>query len=344
MILAVMPACRRIPEPVPPLQTDTLLRGVDVSLLPAIRRAGGMWQTGKHTPGDMLSAMRKAGVNLVRLRVWNHDSSGVHSASAVASICEEARALGMKTLLSIHYSDTWADPAQQALPAAWKNLGMGSLGDSVSKFTQHVVAMARPDFVQIGNEINGGFLWPHGRADDTAGFHGLLRKAISAARQASQQTQIVLHYAGLDGAAWFFRQRATIDYDIAALSYYPLWHGKDTAAFALDLEMLRNHIRKPLLLAETAYPFTLGWKDQTHNVLGLETQCIPAFGASAVGQLAFMQMIDRTARGTTGMLGYCYWGGEWVAMPGIPGSAWENQALWDFNLQPLPVWKVFGSR
>jgi arabinogalactan endo-1,4-beta-galactosidase len=343
IILILLPSCRRIQEPVPAQSGDTLLRGVDVSLLPAIRKAGGLWYTGNYQPGDMLHAMHRAGVNLIRLRVWNRDSSGLHAPVAVAAVCAEARALGIKTLLSIHYSDTWADPAHQALPAAWKNLDLQTLGDSISQFTAHVLGQSKPDYVQIGNEINGGFLWPAGKADDTGTFHGLLRKAISAARQASQHTKIVLHYAGLDGAEWFFRQRATIDYDIAALSYYPLWHGTDTGAFALGLASLQKSTGKRLILAETAYPFTLGWKDQTHNVLGLESQCVPAYGASPGGQLAFMQMIDRTVRNTPGVLGYCYWGGEWVAMPGIPGSSWENQALWDFDLRPLPVWKVFAE-
>ena len=344
ILLTLLPSCRRIEDAVPAQPGDNLLRGVDVSLLPAIRSAGGAWQIGNQQPADMLHAMHRAGVNLIRLRVWNRDSSGLHAPAAVAAICAEARALGIKTLLSIHYSDTWADPAHQALPAAWKNLDLQTLGDSVSHFTAWLLGQSRPDYVQIGNEINGGFLWPAGKADDTVAFHSLLRKAISAARRASYHTKIVLHFAGLGGAEWFFRQRATIDYDIAALSYYPIWHGTDTTAFALGLAGLQKSIGKPLMLAETAYPFTLDWKDQTHNVLGLESQCIPAFGASPGGQLAFMQMIDRTVCNIPGVLGYCYWGGEWVAMPGIPGSSCENQALWDFNLRPLPAWKVFAGR
>ncbi len=342
LVLAV--GCRRGADPQPKEQVDTMLRGVDVSFLPAIRQSGRLWQIGKGEPKDMLLAMQQAGVNLIRLRVWNADTTGFHSPARAVEICAEARALGLKTILSLHYSDSWADPAQQRLPAAWQALDYPTLCDSVFAFTARWMVAARPDYVQIGNEINAGFLWPHGRAADTARFHGLLRKGIAAARKASPQTQIVLHYAGLDAAEWFFQQRASLDYDIAALSYYPIWHGKDTADFALGLAKLHKRIGKPVLLAETAYPFTLGWKDQTHNVLGLESQCIPAYGASAAGQLRFMQMIDRTVRETPGVLGFCYWGAEWVAMPEIPGSSWENQALWDFQLQALPAWKVFAER
>ena len=39
----------------------------------------------------------------------------------------------------------------------------------------------------------------------------------------------MLHNAGVDNAAFFFGNVSSLDYDIVALSYYPIWHGKDLA-------------------------------------------------------------------------------------------------------------------
>ena len=39
----------------------------------------------------------------------------------------------------------------------------------------------------------------------------------------------MLYNAGIDNAAFFFGNMSSLDYDIIALSYYPIWHGKDLA-------------------------------------------------------------------------------------------------------------------
>mgnify|MGYP000975911724 CR=1 FL=1 len=39
-------------------------------------------------------------------------------------------------------------------------------------------------------------------------------------------SEIILHFAGIEGSEWFFNQVNPIDYDIIGLSYYPIWHGK----------------------------------------------------------------------------------------------------------------------
>lgn len=62
----------------------------------------------------------------------------------------------------------WADPQKQNKPAAWTNLDFDALVNETGAYRARVIktlkdAGATPDFVQIGNEITGGMLWPDGQ-------------------------------------------------------------------------------------------------------------------------------------------------------------------------------------
>lgn len=57
-----------------------------------------------------------------------------------------------------------------------------------------------PEYVSLGNEINGGMLWETGRIENGNSLFQLLGQAIKATRSASPSTKIIIHYAGLDGA------------------------------------------------------------------------------------------------------------------------------------------------
>ena len=77
------------------------------------------------------------------------------------SLAARVKASGARLLLDIHYSDTWADPAHQTIPAAWAGLPFDSLEQRVETYTADAVAQlkhagALPDIVQIGNEIDAG--------------------------------------------------------------------------------------------------------------------------------------------------------------------------------------------
>jgi arabinogalactan endo-1,4-beta-galactosidase len=81
-----------------------------------------------------------------------------------------AKEQGMAVNLDIHYSDRWADPAHQETPAAWKNLSLDILKDSVYNYTMAVLQYLKsknlvPEMVQVGNETNNGMLWPVGRVE-----------------------------------------------------------------------------------------------------------------------------------------------------------------------------------
>jgi arabinogalactan endo-1,4-beta-galactosidase len=103
---------------------------------------------------------------------------------------------------------------------------------------------------------------------------------------------------------------------------------------------------KKVLIAETAYPFTFGYNDYTNNIIGLPSQILPAYPATESGQSGFLSAIKNTVKQSSYGIGFCYWGSEWVAFRGptsTNGSPWENQALWDFNNNALPVMDAFSQ-
>ena len=338
-------ACKKENEQ-PIAVNDDFIRGADLSFLPEIEQVSAIFYNADNIPGDCLSILKKSGCNTIRLRLWYRPASQHSSIDEVVEFAKKIKLQNLKILLNIHYSDTWADPGQQTPPAAWKDIGGQILTDSVYIYTRRVVSLIQPDYVQIGNEINGGFLWETGRINNTNTFIALLKSGIKAVRDQNTNTKIMLHYAGTSGAVDFFTvlKNNAVDYDLAGLSYYPIWHGKSLDIVQTVLTEINALTKKPVMIAETAYPFTLAYNDYTNNVLGLSSQIIPEYPATPAGQLSFMQALITRIKATPQGAGFIYWGGEWIAYKGAAstsGSPWENQALFDFNNKSLPVMEVF---
>jgi len=327
----------------PPNQKNTI-KGVDLSFLPQINSYNPRLSD-QGTTDDMLTLLMARGINTVRLRLWHSPNSSLSSFDEVSQFSREIKAQGLRLWLSVHYADSWADPGNQKLPQAWNNLNFTQLKDSVYRYTQRVMTL-QPDIIQVGNEINNGFLFPLGNRSKLANFTSLLQTATAAIRAESTTTKIMLHYAGYTGSLAFYNEMSAVDYDMIGLSYYPLWHGKSLETLASTLSTL-SAVNKPMVIAETSYPFTLAWQDQTHNVIGQEDQLIlPTYPASPEGQFAFMQDLKTISTSLPLAFGFCYWGGEWIAYKGpnsTVGSTWENQALFDFEGNGLKVLDVFGK-
>jgi arabinogalactan endo-1,4-beta-galactosidase len=79
-------------------------------------------------------------------------------------MAQQVKQAGMGLLLDLHYSDNWADPGKQVIPAAWRDAAtIDELAQFVETYTKEVVLAlveggARPDMVQLGNEITPGLL------------------------------------------------------------------------------------------------------------------------------------------------------------------------------------------
>ena len=130
-----------------------------------------------------MDILKKEGINTIRLRLWVDPSNGHSGFQEVLTFSNELKAQGFKVWLSLHYSDTWADPGQQSPPQHWQNLSFEALADSVYDYTEKVVAEIRPDYIQLGNEINSGLLHPYGHiTDNREDFLQLLEQSSAAVR------------------------------------------------------------------------------------------------------------------------------------------------------------------
>jgi arabinogalactan endo-1,4-beta-galactosidase len=343
--LLLVQSCSRTGNEQPPERTALEFRSADISFLPEIRKSGAVIFNSEGKPQDMLTIMQDEGLNVARLRIWN-EPTGVHSTlKEVSDLAVEMRVKGIKVWITLHYSDWWADPGKQNKPAAWQNLKFDELKERVYQFTRQVMLEVRPDYIQIGNEINNGFLWPDGHINNPDKMKALLHEGIRAVRETNVNTKVMLHYAGHHGAKTFFEMCKEMDFDLIGVSYYPFWHGTSLDSLKNNLALLHETFRKKIVIAETAYPFTLQWNDKTNNVIGEKWQIHPEYPPTPQGQLDFLLKIKDIARNTPGGAGFCYWAPEWISMYGKEsksGSSWENQALWGFDNKELPGMKVFN--
>lgn len=329
-----------------PIAEEEFIRGADMSYLPLIESEGTVY---KHNGvnQDPIITLKNAGCNTIRIRLWQNPPNAHSGMAEVKAFAQRVKAAGLKVWLTVHYSDTWADPGNQTKPTAWQNMTFANLKTAVIDYTNLVMTEIRPDIIQIGNETNDGMLWPEGRlSTNESQYLELVSNASAAIRSKSATTKIMLHHAGTSGADWYYSKVTNIDYDYIGLSYYPIWHGTDLVAVQNTMNTLGQLYDKKVIIAETAYPFTFGYNDYTNNIIGLSNQILPAFPATANGQKAFLSTIKNTINQSSHGIGFCYWGSEWVAFRGLTstnGSPWENQALWDFNNNSLPALEVFNA-
>ncbi|MDR9401088.1 MAG: glycosyl hydrolase 53 family protein [Psychroflexus sp.] len=327
-----------------PQPSVDFIKAMDMSLLPEIRQSNAIVKNHNGEEEDMLITAANHGMNTIRLRLWKNPLSNTSGFTKVRALSDEIHSLGLNVLLSVHYSDTWADPGHQHTPALWQNADYETLKDSVFNYTKRIINNIKPDFIQIGNEINSGFLHPLGHINQLNQMKGLLEEGIRAVRDTNEQTKIILHFAGHENANSFFSQLDALDFDIIGLSYYPRWHGRSLSDLDTSIDRLETNYDKKVLLVETAYPFTLEWYDQTNNIIGSENQILSQFEPTPQGQKSYFSQIKSIMKASEDRIGFISWGSEWIAFKGetaTDGSPYENQAFWDFNHQALPVFQVF---
>lgn len=331
--------------------------GVDASYVAAIEAAGGVYRDAVGQPADPFALLADAGVSMIRLRLWHTPEDGISGLDHTLALAERIYAHGMDVLLDFHYSDTWADPGHQLTPEAWRDDSYLALTSAIYAYTVEVLAAFNaqgtpPRWVQIGNEISSGMLWDIGRVGGRFDANwpqliGLLQAASAAVRAAAPEARIMIHIdsgGDMHRSRWFFDHVGTsVDFDLIGLSFYPWWHGvlDDLSA---NMGALTARYGKPVVVVETAYPFTLRWDDNTHNVVGEIGQLHAGYRAAQAGQADFLQAVMNRVDAVPDDLGagVFYWGAEWIAAPEM-GSSWENLALFDFDGVPLPALEVLGA-
>ena len=308
-------------------------------------------------PGDPLQILKDHGVNYIRLRVWVDPANGYNNEAKIVKFAPMVKAMGMKLLIDFHYSDTWADPEHQGKPAAWVDHNFSQLQMDVFNHTYGVCnalksAGAAPDMVQIGNEITPGMLLPDGSTRDWTNLAALLKQGCNAVKSCDSTIQVMLHIdKGGDNPAsraWFDNARSHgVSWDVIGLSYYSYWHGP-IADMKTNVADLKSRYGKPVIIVETAYPFTLAENDHEKNVIHSPDQLSPDFPATPAGQANNFRAVLKAA-GSAGATGVFYWEPTWTAVEGNgwdlanpdSGDQWENQALFDYEAKALPAMSAF---
>jgi arabinogalactan endo-1,4-beta-galactosidase len=328
-------------------QSRLSILGADVSTLQRGMELGAKYYNASGAQQHALDILKDVGVNYIRLRVWVNPASGYNNKNRVMAFAPQVKSRGLKLLIDLHYSDYWADPGRQDTPAAWRNHSLSQLQTDVFNHTLDVCnslknAGATPDMIQVGNEINQGLLWPAGRISNNnfANAAALLKAGYSAVKACSSSTQVALHIAagGDNGTSrWWFdgMQRQGVQWDVTAESYYCFWHGS-LSAMQSNVADLRSRYGKPVIIAETSYPFTTANADSQGNVITSSSPC--GYPATWAGQAnAFAAILNAARAG--GAAGVFYWEPTWIATSGNgwdpnningSGDGWDNQAVFDW--------------
>lgn len=345
-----------------PIEQETFYYGADLSYVNEMEDCTAIYKDENNTTKDPFSIFKDAGANLVRVRLWHNPIWTNYSNYVdVKKTIQRAKSQGMKVLLDFHYSDTWADPSKQEIPAAWlSNINnTEALSDLLYDYTYETLNSLcnenlLPDIVQVGNEINGMILqqgelvWPINWTRNSA----LINKGIKAVRDISveknKDIEVMLHIAQPENGLWWFEQatqNGVTDYDWIGLSYYPLWSTYSLDNVSTPLSALKNTYNKRLMIIETAYPFTLENADTANNILGNDA-LIDGYPATQQGQLDYLNKLKSVVESAGGE-GVIYWEPAWVSTNcstlWAQGSHWDNATLFNHDNKATLGMKFYNN-
>lgn len=352
--------------------TENFIRGVDISSIMAFEQSGRKFYYSNGNQGDMFDILKEAGVNYIRVRLWNdpYDAraqkgygGGNNDISKAIAIGQRAKAHGMKLLVDFHYSDFWADPAKQYAPKAWKDYTPSQKADAVYDFTYNSLSALLSSgvdvgMVQIGNETMGTMAGMGGLYDGvwnlTTGVGAAMQKGCEAVNAVNGRYGLsgerailkALHFTDPNTtASWYAEQAAArgIDYDVFAVSAYPFWHGS-SGDLSATLKNIAKTYNKKVIVAETAYPYTFANADSTgNNVSSKSNMSYCGYEVSVSGQKkavydVFLAVASvNTQAGTRGYgLGGFYWEPAWLgadtANSGIYGTGFASSVSGNYEL------------
>ncbi|HTQ02816.1 MAG TPA: glycosyl hydrolase 53 family protein [Polyangiaceae bacterium] len=179
------------------------------------------------TRGNLLTIMQSHGFNAIRLRTFvdpkaadGYDKqNGYDDITHTVAFGKQVKDAGMALLVDFHYSDNWADPGKQCVPVAWQSYTtIDDLAAAVHDYTKDAITQlvaggARPDMVQIGNEITPGMLLHRcdsggmptgsnpvtGSIDDWSNLGALLKAGVQGVKDVDAGIVISLHIDQGDG-------------------------------------------------------------------------------------------------------------------------------------------------
>jgi arabinogalactan endo-1,4-beta-galactosidase len=214
-------------------------------------------------PRDLFVLLKEMGLNMVRLRVWVHPKDGYNATADVVKKALRAKAAGLEVMIDFHYSDSWADPGQQHPPAAWASYTLSQMQAAVYAHTGQVLdtlkgAGIHPLYVQVGNEVSNGMLWPIGAISGSMQpFASLLDTGYAAVKSVDSAQKVIIHLNnGFNNGLfrWMFDSLThyKVRYDAIGMSLYPAanrWQAYVDAAISNSKDMIARY-KKPVFVVE----------------------------------------------------------------------------------------------
>ena len=242
--------------------------GADIGWLSQMQNSGYVFKDNSGIQKNCMEILKEKGINALRFRVWVNPTGGYCSKKDVAHMAYIADSMGFNILIDFHLSDTWADPGHQTKPAAWTNDSFAQLQTDVYNHVYSVLDTLKsigvtPKWVQIGNEVGNGMLWPDGKAPaNMSNFAKLITSGYNAVKAVDSTIQVIVHledghkdsmfrqiFDGLKtyGAKW----------DIIGMSVYPYWANlswqvDDSLALITMKDMIARYNTK-VMVCEAGY-------------------------------------------------------------------------------------------
>ncbi len=255
-------------------------KGADVSWLTQMEAEGRVFCTpdSAHRPMECMQLLRDhCGVNAIRLRVWVNPEQGWNGIEDVVAKAVRARDLGMRVMIDFHFSDTWADPGHQVMPAAWTSLEQPELEQAVGAHVEETLmalkaAGVEPEWVQIGNETTPGMMLPAGSVDNPVQLTALNNAGHDAVKKVFPECITIVHLDGGNFREPYDRMFDLLEanggrYDMIGMSLYPYWAqmaGETGGWTKVAVDCIANiaHLKKkygkPVMICEIGMPYDEG--------------------------------------------------------------------------------------
>ncbi len=299
--------------------------GADISMLTAyetISEAGHQvtYKDIDGTQSDVLSLLKKYGMNSMRVRLFVNPTmqkAVIQDINYVKKLGKRIKDAGLSFVLDFHYSDTWADPAAQSVPAEWGNLSVDEYTEKLYSYTKEVLEdFVRegvvPDMIQTGNEISYGLMYSSSSGlfvdylsdKNWDKFAAMLKSAGKACREVCPSAKIILHIERVPqplNCAKFanYMKQYEVDYDIFGLSYYPMYHG-NLAYLETALNKIEEATDKTIMIMETGY-------NSAYYPTDAKYDCQSIWPATESGQSLFIEQLVAKLNTHERVKGLYYW-------------------------------------
>lgn len=308
-------------------------------------------------------------------------------------LSKRAKDAGMGIQFTFNYSDYWSNGTRQIIPSAWVKQIKDELGYDVKDpaflksmtaeqkkqiqdklvtiiydYTYDIMTKLKnqgtvPEYVSLGNEINGGMLFPFGNAyaanmsmtkkpfelvwgDDCDADNDIpcakeldylkkfLKSGYDAVKAVSPETQVIVHFAtdGNNGAindgkyTWLMDEAVKAGaVDVLGASYYPAWSNSVASKAAEFCERMYAMYNKPVMIMETGF----NWNPTKKNGYAGQLVDIDAYKdiypASIDGHKGYMAELFNELKGAgDSCVGVLYWD---PCMIHVEDSANPNESL-----------------